>query len=111
MRRYIQQREPPFKLVEITEPAQKNNVYPMIWGDAPAYESPVTGKLVDGRAAMRRDLRESGSRHWEGVEQEQKEAQRHRDYESEKRGAEIQKMVEGAIPQMSERVRRDLGLI
>ena len=46
-----------------------------IMGDLPAYQSPIDGRVVDGRAQRREDLRRSGSRPWEGREQEQKVAQ------------------------------------
>ena len=35
---------------------------PYIRSDLPAYESPVTGKLIEGRAARREDLARSGCR-------------------------------------------------
>jgi hypothetical protein len=42
----------------------------------PAYQSPVTGKWIDTPAQRRDDLKRTGSRPWEGMEQEQKEAGR-----------------------------------
>lgn len=52
-----------------------------IIGDLPAYESPVDGRVVEGRAQRREDLRRTGSRPWEGREQELKEAQRRQQYQ------------------------------
>ena len=45
-----------------------------VLGDLPGYESPVTGKWVEGRAQRREDLKRTGSRPWEGREQEMKVA-------------------------------------
>lgn len=41
---------------------QANLPMPYVRGDLPAYKSPVTGKVVDGRAARREDLARSGCR-------------------------------------------------
>lgn len=47
-----------------------------IWDDLPDYESPVTGEVVAGRKQRREDMRRTGSRPYEGREQETKQAQR-----------------------------------
>lgn len=36
--------------------------FPHVRGDLPAYRSPVTGKIIEGRAARREDLARSGCR-------------------------------------------------
>lgn len=60
--------------------------------DIPAYESPITGEWIEGRAARRNDLAKHGCRPWEGMEQEQKVAA-----EARKRiDAEIDKQIETA---------------
>lgn len=43
--------------------------------DIPAYVSPTTGKLIDSRSKRREDLKASGCREWEGIDQEKKVAQ------------------------------------
>lgn len=48
------------------------------------YISPVTDKLISGRRQQRYDLHSTGSRIYEGREQEQKEADRYQAYEDEK---------------------------
>jgi len=68
---------------ECGEVATKQILPTTIRVDIPAYVSPVTGNLVDGRAARREDLKRSGCRPWEGMEQEQKEAARIREYEEQ----------------------------
>ena len=46
-----------------TEPDKRSDLaFPYIRGDLPAYRSPVTGKLIEGRAARREDLARSGCR-------------------------------------------------
>ena len=42
----------------------------MIMGDLPAYESPIDGKVVDGRAARREDLKRTGCREYDPSEKE-----------------------------------------
>lgn len=42
----------------------------------PSYQSPVTGKWIDSPGQRRDDLARTGSRPWEGMEQEKKEAAR-----------------------------------
>lgn len=49
-----------------------------VFGDLPGYESPVSGKWIEGRKARREDLKRTGCRPYEGREQEEKEARRHR---------------------------------
>lgn len=53
---------------------------PFIQGDLTAYESPIDGREVAGRAQRREDLKRSGSRPWEGFEAEKREAARQRQY-------------------------------
>jgi hypothetical protein len=43
---------------------------PYVRGDLPAYRSPVTGRVVDGRAARREDLARTGCREVEPSEYE-----------------------------------------
>jgi hypothetical protein len=68
------------ELVEVSNDYVPEPTAPTVWGDLPAYESPVTGKIVEGRVARREDLARTGSRPWEGLEQEKKEAQRRKAY-------------------------------
>jgi hypothetical protein len=52
-------------LVEVTQ-TERVNHSAMIVPDLPGYESPVTGKWVEGRKARREDLKRTGSRPYEG---------------------------------------------
>ena len=47
---------------------------PLIFGDLPDYQSPVTGHWVSGRVGRREDLKRTGSRPWEGLAEERREA-------------------------------------
>lgn len=52
--------------------------------DLPEYESPIDGRIIRGRRARRYDLERSGSRPYEGLDAEQREAAKRR-AENEKR--------------------------
>lgn len=80
----------------------------LIMPDLPAYVSPVTGKLVDGRRARREDLARTGSRPYEGREQEQKEINRRKAYAAEKREQQLDAAVRRAWSDMPPRVRNAL---
>ncbi len=75
---------------------------PIVIPDTPAYESPITGKLIEGRAARRDDLARHGCRPWEGMEAEMKEAAKAR--------AEADKKLEQYIDVAVEKVAPHFGL-
>lgn len=56
------------------QPMQRRVCAPVVFGDVPGYESPVTGQWIEGRAARRDDLARHGCRPWEGMDQERKYA-------------------------------------
>lgn len=56
---------------------------PMGIVDIPAYESPASGKWITSRAERREDFKRTGTRPWEGIEEEKKEAQRQEKYQEE----------------------------
>ena len=76
-RRYVQING---ELVEVSPDHVPEPSAPMIFGDLPEYQSPVTGLVVAGRRARREDLKRTGSRPWEGLDQERKEAERRKAY-------------------------------
>ena len=47
-----------------------------VQADLPGYQSPTTGRWIEGRAARRDDLKRSGARPWEGFAAEKQEAQK-----------------------------------
>ena len=88
----------------IDEPTEDKG--PMVFPDLPGYQSPVSGKWIDGRKARRDDLARTNSRPWEGLEQEKKEAAKHA-AERERRDDQLaEKMAHRAWAEAPERVRR-----
>lgn len=76
--------------------------------DTEGYLSPVTGKWVEGRKARRDDLARSGCRPWEGMEQEQKEAQRQKAYIEQKQDAKLTETAWRTWYAMDPKKRRQL---
>lgn len=56
---------------------------PMGIVDIPAYESPASGKWITSRAERREDFKRTGTRPWEGIEEEKNEAKRQSKYQEE----------------------------
>ena len=45
----------------------------LIWADLPAYESPIDGRIIEGRAQRREDLKRNGCREYDpGMKQDAK---------------------------------------
>lgn len=89
------------ELVEIPVDAPPSKpMAPAIFGDLPDYTSPVDGRVVSGRKQRRDDLRRNGCRPYEGFEQEQKEANRHRAYMDKKADERISEAVEKTYYQL-----------
>lgn len=76
--------------------------------DLPGYTSPVTGLWVEGRKARREDLKRTGSRPWEGREQEQKEADRRRAYVEQANERRLDETARRAYYQLDPTKRRIL---
>lgn len=81
-------------------------VAPVVWDDLPAYESPIDGRVVEGRRQRRNDLARSGSRPYEGREQEEKEAAKVRAAREGKLDQLAEKMAHVAWADAPERVRK-----
>lgn len=79
-----------------------------VWDDLPAYESPIDGRVVEGRRARREDLRRNGCRPYEGREQEMKEAARAQARRAEVTERLVDKMAHRAWAEMPPRVRKAL---
>jgi hypothetical protein len=77
-----------------------------IQADLPGYESPITGKWIEGRRARRDDLRRHGCRPYEGREQESKVAAKARGEQERKIDQLAEKMAHRAWAEAPERVRR-----
>lgn len=68
--------------------------------DIPEYTSPIDGKVIRGRRARRYDLERSGSRPYEGLDAEQREASRIRAHKA--------KQIERKVDEQLERTITDL---
>ena len=78
--------------------------------DIPAYKSPVSGKWINSRRERAEDLKQTGSRPWEGMEQEQKEADRLKAYTEAEQDKKLEKTIESTIRQLPEAGKAELGL-
>lgn len=76
------------------------SVAPLVFGDLPSYRSPVNGQWIDGRVARREDLKRTGSRPWEGLEQERKESARQERYAEQKLDASLTKTASETFYQL-----------
>lgn len=102
-RRYVYD---PVRKELVETAARRSQALHFIQPDLPGYESPVTGAWVEGRRARRNDLARSGSRPYEGREQEQKEANRIVAARERKLDQLAEKMAHRAWDMAPERVRK-----
>lgn len=94
------------KLVEVPIESRQASVAPTVWNDLPAYESPIDGRVVDGRRQRREDLKRSGSRPYEGREQEAKQAARVQAERERQTDQLAERMAHRAWAEAPERVRK-----
>ena len=87
-------------------PEEPTETGPMVMYDLPGYESPVSGKWVEGRAARREDLKRTGCRPYEGRESEAKEVAKVRAAVAVKTDQLAEKMARKAWNDAPERTRR-----
>ena len=73
---------------------------PLIFRDLPGYVSEGTGLYVEGRRARREDLKRSGCRPWEGLDQERKEASRQKAYADKRFDASLTKTASETFYQL-----------
>lgn len=92
-------------LVEII-PTRKEAVAPAVFGDLPGYQSPVTGKWVEGKRQRRDDLKRTGSRPYEGRAVEQQIANQYRAEQDRKADAAIERRVVDVWQHSPERIRK-----
>jgi len=72
------------------------------------YVSTTTGKAITSKKQRIDDLKRSGCRPYEGLEQETKEMQRRQKYDEEKRDAKLHDAVASAYHELSPEKRRVL---
>lgn len=96
------------ELVEVptnyNQPPRSHFVIP----DTPDYVSPVTGIVVSGRRQRRNDLARTGSRPWEGMAAERKEADRRKAYAEQKYEGALDRAARTAWYALSPEKRRVL---
>lgn len=73
-----------------------------------AYTSPIDGRPITTKQQRADDLARSGSRPWEGLDQEKKEAARKKAYQEQKEDAKIEKVVSEAYYSLAPEKRRVL---
>jgi hypothetical protein len=73
----------------------------MVIPDTPGYQSPASGLWVEGRKQRREDFKRTGSRPFEGVQQEKAEAARRLRYAEERSDRKLDESVRRAYHQMS----------
>lgn len=79
--------------------------------DLPDYESPVDGKVVHGRKGRREDFRRTGTRPWEGMAEEKREAARRKAYDEARQDRSLEAAARRAYAQLSPRDKRKLESI
>lgn len=96
------------ELVEVptdyNQPPRTHYVIP----DTPDYVSPVSGVVVSGRRQRRNDLARTGSRPWEGLAAERKEAERRKQYAEQRQEQRLDHAVRSAYYSLSPEKRRIL---
>lgn len=92
-------------LVEIVTTRQES-VAPAVFGDLPGYQSPVTGKWVEGKRQRRDDMKRTGSRPYEGRAVEQQIANQYRAEQDKKLDQAIERRVVGVWQHSPERIRK-----
>ena len=96
------------RLVEVDLSYRSEPRAPMVIPDLPGYQSPVTGLWVEGRKARREDLKRTGSRPWEGMASERREAERQRQYAEKQADSRLEGAVRRAYLGLSPEKRRIL---
>ncbi len=94
--------------VEVTPDYVPEPRTPTIFGDLPGYQSEATGLWVEGRRQRREDLKRSGCRPWEGLQQEKQEAARQQRYADERLDAALTRTASEAFYQLPPEKRRIL---
>lgn len=96
------------ELVEVLD-ERRPQVAPQVFGDLPGYESPASGKWVEGRRARREDFKRTGCRPYEGLASEQRvAAEIHKDRDK-RNEAKLTESVQRAWAEAPSHVRRLLN--
>jgi hypothetical protein len=79
---------------------------PAVFGDLPGYESPVTGKWIEGKRARREDLKRTGSRPYEGRKVEEQIAASFREARAREEDKKLERAVVDVWQHSPERIRK-----
>ena len=93
-------------LVEVPWDSVQQSLSAAVWDDLPAYESPIDGRIIEGRRARREDFKRHGCRPYEGRQQEEKEAAKVRQADERKLDQLAERMAHTAWADAPERVRK-----
>lgn len=96
------------KLVQVPVNSEQASRLHYVIPDTPDYVSPVTGLVVSGRKQRREDLKRTGSRPYEGREQEEKEAAKYRAEQAAKSEKRLEEGIRRVYHQLSPEKRRIL---
>ena len=104
-RRYVY--DPDLKeMVEVNINYKQERVAPDVHFDIPEYVSPVSGKVISSRSSRREDLKRTGSRPYEGREQEIKIANAYRQEQERKADQRMERHVVDVWQHSPERIRK-----
>lgn len=95
-------------MVEVSADYQQPEQVHYVRPDTPGYQSPVSGKWIDGARARRDDLARTNSRPYEGFEQEKKHALKVRAEHEARADRKLDESVRRAYHQLSPAKRRHL---
>ena len=73
-----------------------------------AYESPASGQIISSRAQRREDMKRTGTRQYEGREQEDKEVKRQQSYQESAVDKKMTDTIGNRLRDLSPRERKQL---
>jgi hypothetical protein len=96
------------ELIEIPRDYTPEPVSHYVMGDIEPYESPASGEVITSRSKRREDFKRTGTREWEGLQNEKAEIARQQAYEAVKQDQRLEKNIHFVLNNLSERTRRAL---
>lgn len=75
-----------------------------------AYTSPIDGRPITTKQQREEDLKRSGSRPWEGLAEEQKEADRRKAYEEAAQDKKLEATIERTIKELPDAKKKELAI-
>ncbi len=93
------------EFIEVTRTVTRQH---FVIPDCPDYTSPIDDRVVHGRRGRRYDLERSGSRPWEGMEQERKEENRRMEYAERESDRALDRAAQQAWAQLHPDMKKRL---